>query len=114
MNPIDVPDPRRQPVMQPQGQEPGTREKIMQALMSPAQSAFAHGRNFEGMFDPPQERMQRPMEMPQNMGQGMAQMGDAYAYRQRQKQGAFPKAPGNNPMTGFGRLMGMFSKPGLR
>jgi hypothetical protein len=114
MNPIDVPDARRQPIMQPQAQAPDNRQKVMQALMSPAQSSFAYGRNFEGMFNPRMEEQQmQPMQMPQNMGQGMGQMGDAFAHRQRQKQGAFPKAPGNNPMTGFGRLMGLFNKPGL-
>lgn len=116
MNPIDVPDARRQPVMQPQAQAPADRQKVMQALMNPAQSSMIFGRNFDGMFNPPQQQqqMQQPMPQPQNVGQGMTQMGDAFAHRQRQKQGAFPKAPGNNPMSGFGRLMGMLGNQGLR
>lgn len=118
MNPIDVPDARRQPVMQPQTQAQGVdRQKVMQALMNPAQSSMIFGRNFEGMFNPPiqqqQQQQMQPMPQPQNMGQGMAQMGEAFAHRQRQKQGAFPKAPGNNPMSGFGRLMGLFGNKGL-
>lgn len=123
MNPIDRFDPRRrqpQPDMQPQMQ-PG-RQQVAEALISPQQFAFAAGRNFEGMFKPPEEQqqeqqrqMQRQMtQMPQNVGQGIAQMGNAFAYRQQQKQGLFPKAPGNNPMAPFGRIMGMFNKQGLR
>lgn len=112
MNPIEPIDARRQPQMQPQAQAPADRQKVMQALMNPARSSMIFGRNFDGMFNPP-EQEQQPMQMPQNMGQGMAQMGEAFAHRQRQKQGAFPKAPGNNPMSGFGRLMGLFGNKGL-
>ncbi|WP_258160736.1 hypothetical protein [Rhizobium sp. TH2] len=42
----------------------------------------------------------------------MAMMGDALAYR-AQKNNPYPKAPGNSPFSGIGRIMGMFGKPGL-
>lgn len=126
MNPIDRFDPRRrqpQPMMQP-GMQPQTqpdmqpdRQKVADALMSPQRAAFVLGRNFEGMSAPAQEQQQmqrQMMQMPQNAGQGIAQMGNAFAYQQRQKQGAFPKAPGNNPMSPLGRIFGMFNKQGLR
>lgn len=119
MERIDRFDPRRsqpQPVMQPQMQpemQPD-RQKVAEALMSPQQGAFALGKNFEGMFAPAHEQQQQMMQMPQNAGQGIAQMGNAFAYKQRQKQGAFPKAPGNSPMAPLGRIFGMFNKQGLR
>ena len=52
------------------------------------------------------------MNPPQNVGQGLAAMGQAFADR-RQAQNPFPKAPGNKPFTGLGRLMGMFGNHGL-
>ena len=124
MDRIDRFDPRRsqpQPIMQPQTQpdmQPD-RQKVAEALMSPQRGAFVYGRNFEGMFAPAQEQQKQEqqrqmMQMPQNAGQGIAQMGNAFAYQQRQKQGAFPKAPGNNPMSPLGRIFGMFNKQGLR
>lgn len=119
MNPIDPMDARRRQPMQGDVQQPTQKQQIMQALISPQQFAFGAGKNFEGMYYNPQQQQapQQPQyqpQQPQNVGQGVAAMGDAMAHRARERQGAFPKAPGNNPMAPFGRLMGMFSKPGLR
>jgi hypothetical protein len=53
------------------------------------------------------------MRPPQDLGSGIASVGDAVAYRAQQKQGAFPEAPGNNPTAPLGRLFGMLNKRGL-
>ena len=52
------------------------------------------------------------MNPPQNVGEGIAAMGAAFADRQ-QRANPFPKAPGNKPFVGLGRLMGMFGNHGL-
>lgn len=41
--------------------------------------------------------------VPQNLGQGISQLGDVLAYKARQNS-QFPKAPGSNPLQNVGKL----------
>lgn len=56
--------------------------------------------------------IQALMNPPKNVGEGLASIGQAFAYRQQQNN-PYPKAPGNSPFTGVGRIMGMFNRRGL-
>ncbi len=73
---------------------------------APAQSSFAPQQNgsFQGSFT--------PYTPPTNLGEGIAQFGQAVAQRGQQNS-QYPSAPGSNPLMNLGRLfMGGVSKTG--